>query len=60
MGMGERIMMFMARRGEDSVTERVRRKGVAEDTKPFPTKDRMYGRESAKGTQIVIIQQTYR
>jgi len=45
MGMGERMIIFMASRGEDNVTERTRRRGVAEDTKPFPTKDRKYGRD---------------
>jgi len=46
-GIGERKMMFIARRGEDSVTERTSRRGVREDMKPCPMNDMKYGRDNA-------------
>jgi hypothetical protein len=73
MGMGERIIMFIERRGEDIVLE-MTRSGVIEDSEPFPMNDMEYGSDNARGpvmnanrdigrsrctegTQIVIIQQ---
>jgi hypothetical protein len=73
MGMGERIIMLKARRGEDVVLE-MTKSGMVEDSEPFRMKDVENGSDNAwgpvmnanrdigrsrctEGTQIVIIQQ---